>query len=330
VRVVAGAAGWGDELRARNYHNDAGVKAKLIAEDAARECGERIGVFVPAVERVGKDYVRAIGGAARALEAACGPGVAWWVDYAGVTHAGPRAAVPLGLTRYTVLSYDPRSRVVTLATEDPGDVVIGTQLTQLDAPGVVREFQLSVTPSQARVTAWLDDRAGEPGRLAGLLRAVVATATEPRLYGHYRYRVVSQALDTRVSLQAVRAIAGLPDSPTISQWPGLAGCKLDLTPGAEVLVAFIEGDPAQPVLTHYAGPDGPGFAPIAMTLGGALGLPAARMTDPVSVTMPPAVISGTLTTPAGPQAISGTLTYAPGAQIAVGTITAGSLKVSVA
>lgn len=328
VRVVAGAAGWSNELRARSYHNDAGVKCQAIAADAARECGERLGVFVPQAERLGRDYVRTTGQAARALEAACGPGVAWWVDTAGVTHAGPRPAVQLAPERYTVLAYDPRSRLATLATEDPADVVIGAQLTALGVTGTVREYQLEIAPAQVRVVAWLSEAANEPGRLAGLVRSVVARATDARVHGMYRYRVVSVAGDSRLNLQAVRAVAGLPDVATVSQWPGVAGAKCTPALSSECLVSFVEGDPAQPVVLAFTGPDGQGFAPQAISLGDQSGPPAARVGDAVEVLLPPAVFNGTLGVPPAGTPITGVITF-PSAK-AEGAITGGSAKVQIA
>ena len=42
ARIVAGAGAWGTLLPAKDYHNDAGVKRKLLAEDAARGAGETL------------------------------------------------------------------------------------------------------------------------------------------------------------------------------------------------------------------------------------------------------------------------------------------------
>src|SRR5262245_14651136 len=42
LRVVAGAGGWSSGLFTKAYHNDAGVKALLVAQDAARAVGETL------------------------------------------------------------------------------------------------------------------------------------------------------------------------------------------------------------------------------------------------------------------------------------------------
>lgn len=267
-RIVAGAGGWGSSLAPKSYHNDAGVKARLVAEDAAHEVGETIGTFVPPRERVGADYVREAGTASRVLEHVLG-GVAWWVDYAGVTHAGPRPAVPVDKSAYEVLAFDPRTRVATLHVDDPAAVQVGSVITErLDGPQTVRELELHLEGKALRMMAWCGGSDVEHGRLAGILRAIAQRATDAQLLGKYRYRVLRMAGDGRVELQAVRKGAGLPDIMPVSMWPGVAGAHAELQPGAEVLVEFVEGDRTLPVITHFAGKDGAGFVPASLTLCG--------------------------------------------------------------
>jgi hypothetical protein len=98
--IVAGAGAWGAEVRARAYHNDAGVKAKLVAEDAAHAVGETLGSFVPAAVNLTADYAHETCPAVTVLEDVAGPGVAWWVDYSGVTHVGVRPAGARGGAGY--------------------------------------------------------------------------------------------------------------------------------------------------------------------------------------------------------------------------------------
>ena len=323
-RVVAGAAGWNTYLGSKAYHNDAGIKAQLIAADAARESGETLGSFVPAAERVGNDFVRRAALASNVLEEVIG-GVAWWVDYAGVTQVGSRPASAIPASTYEVLAHDPRTRIVTLAVDDPGDVAVGAILSErLDAPQTVRDLELHLDGGEFRITAWCGGSAGEPGRLAGLLQGIARRATDAPLLGKFRYRVVRMAPDGRVELQAVSKTAGLPDVKPISMWPGVAGAHAELTPGAEVLVEFIEGSRTMPIVTHFAGKDGVGFVPVTLTLGGSTGAPAARQGDAVEVLLPPAVFSGTV----GGAPASGVLTF-PMSKTE-GAITAGSGKVKVA
>lgn len=321
-RVVAGAGGWGTPIAAKGYHNDALVKARNVADDAARAVGETLGTFVPAAERVGADYVRQLGPASRTLEDVVG-GVPWWVDYAGVTHVGPRPAVQADPSTYEVLAYDPRTRLATLAVDDPSAITIGSILSErLDAPQTVRELELVVTANEMRVYAWCGGAETRGARLPDTLRRIVEHVLDRRLYGKYRYRVFDMLADGRVNLQAVRKAAGLPDLLPVAQWPGVAGTHAELTPGAEVLVEFIEGDRADPVVTHYAGKGGQGFEPVSLDLGGVGGQKVGRQGDlvrsgglgatvqllPVPPSAPGPVATGTLylisfgpPTPAMPQ-----------------------------
>lgn len=301
--VVGGAGGWSREVARKSYHNDAKIKARLIADDVAREVGETIGNFAPAVDRVGVDYVRSAGVASRVLEYVIGDGMPWWIGYDGRTHVGPRAEVPLPLdSQCDVLGYDPRNRMLTFAVVDPGIVHIGSVIQQspLTTPQTVREFELHITADQTRVVAWVGGAAVERGRLAGLLTAIARRATDAPIYGKYRYRVIAQRDDGRLELQAVRRDAGLPDIKPIRVWPGLAGAAAVLTRGTEVLVEFIEGDPGQPIVTHFAGTDGPGFVPVSVTLCEST-MRAARQGDLVQSGGPGCTVTFTpITPPTGP------------------------------
>jgi hypothetical protein len=331
VRVIGGAASWGKQLGAWSYHNDAGVKARLIAEDLARGIGEQLGQFAPETERVGIDYARdAQLAAADVLEDVVGS-APWWVDFQGVTHVGPRLA-PAALPEadFQLRAYDPRERSAVLTVTDPSMVAIGTVLTgpALAEPLRVREYQVQADATSVRVVAWCDSAERKAGRLAELWRAVTTRVVGAPLLGLYLYRVVSMS-SGRVSVQAVHREAGLPDLGPISQWPGVAGVHAELTPGVEVLVGFVGGDRARPVLTHYSGRGGEGFVPVSIVIGGPEGLPCARQTDSVEVLLPPSVITGTLIHPTlGPMPLTGVLTYPN--SVTLGSIVTGSNIVKVA
>ena len=308
--VVGGAGGWSRQLGRKAYHNDAKIKARLVADDAAREVGEAIMDFVPAAERIGVDYVRSAGVASRVLEHVIGQGVPWWVGYDGNTRVGPRASVALPLeSQADVLGYDPRNRMLTFSVVDPGVVQIGSVIAQspLSEPQTVREFELYITADKTRVVAWVGGTAGERGRLAGLLEVIARRVTDAPIYGKYRYRVVFQRDDGRLELQAVRRDAGLPDLKPIRVWPGVAGAAAKLTPGTEVLVEFVEGDPQQPIVTHFAGVDGPGFVPIEIVFAESE-MRAARQGDLVQSGGPGCtvvLIPVTPTTPPAPAVLPG-------------------------
>lgn len=332
LRVVAGAGGWSSVLVTKAYHNDAGVKALLVAQDAARAVGETLGQFVPARERLGADYTRdSLRVASQVLEDAIGQGVLWWVDFTGTTQVGQRpTAAALLDSSYQVLAFDPRARMATLSLDDVGKLAIGTQLSAPSLPTAqtVREFEIRVEPEAVRVFAWCGGDAQSSGRLSELWRSLVERTEQDALFGLYKYRVVRMVGD-RVSLQAVRKSAGLPDIEPISQWPGMAGVHAKLTPGSEVLVGFVEGDRSQPVLLHFTGKGGAGHAPVELVIGGEPALPAARQNDQVTVMIPPMAFVGTMTVSGSPPAqLVGTVS--PTLQQALGIISTGSSKVKVA
>lgn len=324
-RVVGGSNGWPQRVGPKQYHSDAGVRALLVAEDAALAVGETLGSFLPVTERLGRDYVRTEGAASIALTDAAGSGVSWWVDYAGITHVGSRPAVALPAGSYTLLAHDPRDQTATLAMDDPAQMVIGGIITdeRLQGPLTVRTFEIQVQANEVRIFCYCGGPDHGLGRLAAIVTALVQRASEQRLFGAYRYRVVRMN-GQRADLQAIRRVAGLPDLLPLSLWPGIPGAFPQLTPGAECLVAFIEGDKAQPIVCGFVGPDGPGFVPVSLTIGGQSGPPAARVGDSVEVTLPPASFSGTV----GGVSASGTVTWAP-PQKATGVITSGSSIVKV-
>jgi hypothetical protein len=140
-------------------------------------------------------------------------------------------------------------------------------------------------------------------RLLRALQALIRqTLPEVPYQSLYRYRVVSQASDGRVTLQAVRKLAGMPDARALSVLHGAPGVSSRLRLGSLVLVQFIEGDPAQPIVTHFEAEGGPGWRPISLLLDASeelrIGktvsavivgpddpppLPVARKTDPVAI-----------------------------------------------
>lgn len=264
-RIVAGAGGWGTLLAPKAYHNDAGVRARTVAQDAAREAGEELADDPLLEERVGVDYVRQAGPASRVLEDVL-RGAGWWVDYDGVTRVGTRTATTVAANTYEVLEYVPDERVVVLAVDDLRAVGVGSVLTErLDTPQTVSELEINVPADRVRVKAWTGGGESSRGRLEDALRSIVRRSTDDRLFGAWRYRVVQMSGD-RVELQAVRRDAGLPDVLPVSMWPGLAGAHAELTGGAEVLVEFIEGDRTMPVIRGFVGKGGPGHAPQEITI----------------------------------------------------------------
>lgn len=279
-RLIAGAGSWGKPVKDKDYHNDAGAKARAVADDAAREVGETIGTFAPGVDRLGSDYIREARPASVALEDAAG-GVPWWVDYAGVTQVGSRASTKTAADAYEVLGYEPRSRVATLVVDDVAAIGIGSTLTErLDAPQVIRELEILVSSTGIRVQAWCGGVADGRSREAAWFLAIVERIFASKLFGKYRYRVVKRAGDGRLNLQAVRKGAGLPDMLPIVIWPGFAAGEVNPREGTEVLVEFLEGDRKLPAVTGFTTETG--------------GVELAYKGASVEILLPPCIFSGTV------------------------------------
>ena len=292
ARIVAGAGGWGVPLPPRPYHADNGVSARMVASDAARDCGETLGDCTPGKAKLGLDWSRPEGAASVTIEAAAG-GVPWWVGLDGVTRIGARTETAI-TGAYSLLTYSPRSHVAVLSVDDPADVQVGSLVAdRLDVPMVAREVSYDVTPEAFRVRVWLGGDTESGARVVDAVRKLVDRAVAGRLWGLYRYRVVAMA-GVRASLQAVSTAAGVPDQVACSQRPGIPGAWGKLTGGSEVLVQFVAGDPGQPVITGFGPLGDPESVPVELDLAGGT-LPVARVGDTITTFFPPAVpISGTL------------------------------------
>ena len=260
ARIVAGAGAWGTLLPAKDYHNDAGVKRKLLAEDAARGAGETLETITDATT-IGTHYVRRTGPASRTLEAAFG---AWHVGFDGVTRIGERPTSNPAAGSYIVEDAEPEN--ATLTMEDVASVTIGSVLSEgLDTPITVRDMEIEITSDIAVVRVWGGGSASSMDRLGDAMRTLIGRATEVKIWGKRTYRV-SEMDGDRVKLQAINRSAELPDILPVSMFPGVAGVHAALTPGATVAVEFLDGDPARPVVTGFVGKDGTGFVPVSLTL----------------------------------------------------------------
>jgi hypothetical protein len=293
VRVIGGAAGWRKEIKPTGYVNDAGVKASTIANDAAKACGETLGTFTGGADRLGSHYLRNAGPASRTVEDAA-RGVPWWVDYAGVTHVAPRAVATPTPESYETISYDPQTSSLQLRVEDLQAVGVGSIITKdLPAPVTIASFELHVSPTAIRMHAWVGS--GRGSNIISALRAIAESAATARITWPCRYRVVDLVGD-RVDLQIVKKGTGAPDALSVPMWPGIAGAHVVSAKGAEVIVQFVDGDRADPIVTGFSGRGGKGAVPRRLVLGAASGngQDAARKGDVVEILIPPFAFEGTI------------------------------------
>ena len=299
LRVVAGAGGWGNILRQKAYHDDNGVTALTVASDAARECGETLGTFDPPATSLGRDYVRRLGTGSAVLDRIAGDRQ-WWVDQAGVTHIGSRPSRTPDVTRYQVDKYSPLNRLATISLDDPALLWVGDVLAsdRLSEPQTIRDIHVRVEASSFRVFAYTGGDSSDDGRLVRAVDAILDQREQAHIWGKHRFRVYSMAPDGRANLQAVRKVSGLPDVLPVVLKPGAPGLWGKLTQGSEVLVEFIGGDPAEPIVTGFAAKGEPGHCPELLEIGvtDGDGAPAARMGDSGVAYFPPEIpVAGTMT-----------------------------------
>lgn len=216
-----------------------------VLSTTAAEVGEVVVDAAP--KRLGKDYVRTAGSAGRVLA-----GLGWHVDMTGVTVVGPRPSVPAG-TGVEVMSWDPTSHIADIASDElvtPGTVLTDTRFGTL----VVGDVDQTFGDSGVRASARCSSTAPAPAAGGQLIAALSAIGREASGSAHlraYRYRVVAQAGDGRLVLQAVKRTAGVPDILPIEMAPGVPGVTAKLAPGSTVLVEFTEGDPSQPAVRGF-------------------------------------------------------------------------------
>jgi hypothetical protein len=328
-RAVAGGGGWGKQIAKHGYSNDAAVKARTVADDAARAAGETIGTFEPGADRLTAKYVRQAGAASIALEDAAG-GSIWWVDYAGKTNvAKERPTAAAKASDYEVLAYNPRTQVVELGVTGL-TVGVGSVISErLDAPATIRAVTLKLTGRKLTMTAVC----GEPrttNAIEVLLKRIVERIMNGRLFGKYRYRVVSMTADGRVNVQAVAKSAGVPDLLRVEQWPGVAGAHATLTNGAIIAVEFLEGRRDLPIVCGYAGLQSAAYVPERVTFGAedpSTAIEVAYKGATVKVLTPPAVFQGTIVVGGVPSPAVGAVVW-PSA-FTLGVIEVGSPKVRV-
>lgn len=253
-RIVAGAGGWGRKIGPKNYATDAGVKVATVLGDAAREVGETLAPISPS-QKTGTSWTRDEGAASKQLELLAPQ--AWYVDEAGVTRLGarPRSELVGQVTRITPV--DQARQRLTLAADKIAPILPGLVVDGLTVVDVLHEL----TPEGLRSTVW-GSLGGGKGRQVDELRALLEQLLpDYRFRGWTEYRVVTVEGD-RLNLQAVRVSAGMPDQRRVVVRPGVAGCKSTFTPGARVLVSFVDGDPSRPFVGAAEDADGNGFLPL--------------------------------------------------------------------
>ncbi len=268
--VVGGKGGWGRTLPAKPYNDDAGVRLRTVLGDAAAEVGETL-ADVPATQ-LGPHYARHGGPASVALNLLAERN--WYMDFAGVTRIGQRAATTYTGTAPRV-RVDPLAQVIDLAVDSIAGLVPGVRVDghepatdvelELDPDRLTARVYYAASPLSQRLKAWADILLGLDPRA--------------RYRGTFEFRVVTQSGE-RLNLQPVYAASKMPD---------LANVPVRLAPGVKalhllgslVMVAFADADPSRPYVFAGDAADAPGWMPLELEIGGPATLGIAYQGSPV-------------------------------------------------
>lgn len=255
---IAGGYGWCRSLKAKGYANDAGVKWSKIIGDAATECGEQTEGIPNGI--AGFAYDRLVGPASACLNILASQN--WYIGEDGVTRFGRRVGTSVGedVTRGEV---DFAAGSIELMSDSIASLLPGATcegMTAVDVTHVLEAKKLRTTlygsafgPSTKRLLAW--------SRLIEQMRPF------DRYRGTWEYRVVRQSGE-RLDLQPVAVRFGLPDLRAVRVRPGAPGLRAGHALGSLVLVAFVNADPARPVVTGFDDAESPGFVPSRLDLVG--------------------------------------------------------------
>ena len=303
VRMQGGAGGWAKQITPKAYSLPGGVLLSMVLGDVAKEVGETVNVATDGP--VGSAYVREGGCAAqRVLEQLAG--VQWWVDKAGVTQIGPRPTTPVP-SALQLLSYEPESGKVAVATESPADWLPGASFT---AP------QLSQTLVASLVTHKVTGGGGATvemlamptaGALSGVDRIIaslkaIIRGELPRLtfLGVYEYAVQRVAANgSTLDASPTNTTLGLPGLQGVTLRNGVAGTVCRPAAGSLVAIGFLNGDPTRPFV--HGGFDGSNAQSITLQGGSVAaarggytsvppGLPLPTGAAPETVPFPPASV----------------------------------------
>lgn len=86
-----------------------------------------------------------------------------------------------------------------------------------------------------------------------------------RLATIYEYEIAT-VTDNAYDLTPVDGTAGLPQLPDVKIKPGIGGLTVEMTVGALVYVAFVNGKSTRPFIVSVGGSDDPDFVPTSMSL----------------------------------------------------------------
>jgi hypothetical protein len=160
----------------------------------------------------------------------------------------------------------------------------------------VREYSIIAAGGSIEVHAWLGQGINTGhNRIAQLMAAHAKRVIDERLYVRWRYKVDSVSGDGRLNLVSLSSRAPVRMVPNYSP----SGIYAEMSPGAVVLVEFLEGNPDLPVVSPVCDTRDQFAQPKRLTLGGSAkdaskGADVAFKGAEVDVLLPPATFVGTI------------------------------------
>lgn len=261
ARLVGGKGGWANTIPEKSYVDDAGVRARTVLDDAAREAGEVFdSTSVSSDTRLGPSWTRPAGPAIDVLDLIAPRG--WYVGEDGITRLGARTGSEISPKIPRIKEADHASANVVLAADSIATLLPGVTVDGLTAVDV--EHKISAKGG-LRTTVYGAREGGSTRALDAFASLLDAVDPGRKFRGVVEYRVVTLSGE-RLDLQPVRASLGMPDLDLAVVRPGVPGCKAETALGSYVLVGFVNSDPARPYVAAFEDPDGDGFQPTSLSL----------------------------------------------------------------
>lgn len=130
--VMGGAAGWRTTLPEKSYSSSAGIRASLVLNDAASECGETVSLASDGV--LSPDYARPRGPAIDTLRDIAG--ALWWMGLDGVTHVDSARPSSNITSYFDTVKWDGARGSFEIATESQQDWMPGNTFSSALVPAL--------------------------------------------------------------------------------------------------------------------------------------------------------------------------------------------------
>ncbi len=250
ARIVAGGAGWRNELPAKGYSHLIGVKLSSLLTDVANECGERISIDTD--RTVGNHWARERASGERTLRLLL-DGL-WWVDGEGVTQTGPRPSSAVA-TPFTLVSRSPARGSLEVATESLAGWLPGNTFTcnTVADPQTISSVTVEAgNDGKVRLHVLSTDGATE--RLRTDIRNIVRAELASFSYGKtWAYTIAADPLSLGL-VSTVDCTPVDPSMPALTKVP-LVGTGVVAAPvaGTSCRVRFVDGDPSRPEVIALGG-----------------------------------------------------------------------------